>query len=107
MNPRPLAPQASIIAKLDDGPSQGGKIVKLLNRLIHKESLKICSICHKISGTDDDHTDCKEKLRIEMEAEDFKKSIPEKLDMTKNANDLQPDLKALLEHISKEKKKDS
>lgn len=42
-----------------------------------------------------------------MEAEDFKKSIPEKLDMTKNANDLQPELKALLDHMTKEKKKDS
>jgi hypothetical protein len=42
-----------------------------------------------------------------MEAEDFKKSIPEKLDMGKNANDLQPDLKALLDHLSKEKKKES
>ncbi len=42
-----------------------------------------------------------------MEAEDFKKSIPEKLDMAKNANDLQPELKALLDHMTKEKKKDS
>lgn len=69
--------------------------------------MKICSICQKISATDDDHTDCKEKLRIEMEAEDFKKSIPEKLDMAKNVNDLQPDLKALLDHMVKEKKKES
>ncbi|CAE6489150.1 hypothetical protein [Candidatus Nitrosotenuis uzonensis] len=66
--------------------------------------MKICSICHKISATDDNHTDCKEKLRIELEAEDFKKSIPEKLDMAKNANDIQPDLKALMDHMAKEKK---
>jgi hypothetical protein len=69
--------------------------------------VKICSICHKISATNDDHTDCKEKLRIEMEAEDFKKSIPEKLDMAKNASDINSDLKALLGHISKEKKNES
>lgn len=69
--------------------------------------MKICSICHKISATDNDHTDCKEKLRVELEAEDFKKSIPEKLDMTKNASDVQSDLKALLGHMSKEKKKES
>ncbi|WP_268541456.1 hypothetical protein [Candidatus Nitrosotenuis cloacae] len=69
--------------------------------------MKICSICHKISATDDNHTDCKEKLRIELEAEDFKKSIPEKLDIAKNANDIQPDLKALLDHMSKEKKRES
>jgi len=69
--------------------------------------MKICSICHKISATDDNHTDCKEKLRIELEADDFKKSIPEKLDIAKNANDIQPDLKALLDHMSKEKKRES
>ncbi|CDI06621.1 hypothetical protein [Candidatus Nitrosotenuis uzonensis] len=69
--------------------------------------MKICSICHKISATDDNHTDCKEKLRIELEAEDFKKSIPEKLDMAKNANDIQPDLKALMDHMAREKKAQS
>lgn len=68
--------------------------------------MKICSICHRISATDDNHTDCKEKLRIELEAEDFKKSIPEKLDAAKNINDIQPDLKALLDHMSREKKKE-
>lgn len=69
--------------------------------------MKICSICHKISATDQDHTDCKEKLRVELEADDFKKSIPEKLDMAKNANDISPDIKALLDHMSREKKKES
>jgi hypothetical protein len=66
--------------------------------------MKICSICHKISGTNDDHTNCKEKLRIELEAEDFKKSIPEKLDIMKNPDDISPDLKALMGHMSREKK---
>ncbi len=66
--------------------------------------MKICSICHKISGTDDDHTNCKEKLRIELEAEDFKKSIPEKLDIMKNPDDISADLKALMGHMSREKK---
>lgn len=69
--------------------------------------MKICSICHKISATDQDHTDCKEKLRVELEAEDFKKSIPEKLNMAKNANNISPDIKALLDHMSREKKKES
>ena len=68
--------------------------------------MKICSICHKISGTDDDHIDCKEKLRIELEAEDFRKSIPEKLDLMKNQNDIHSDLKALMGHMSKEKKRE-
>jgi hypothetical protein len=69
--------------------------------------MKICSICHKISATNDDHIDCKEKLRVELEAEDFKKGIPEKLDMAKNTNDISPDLKALLDHMSREKRKES
>jgi hypothetical protein len=69
--------------------------------------MKICSICYKISATNDDHTDCKEKLRVELEAEDFKKGIPEKLDMAKNTNDISPDLKALLDHMSREKRKES
>ncbi len=81
--------------------------MKLLNRVNHTKTLKICSICRKISATDDDHTDCKEKLRIELEAEDFKKSIPEKLDLMKNPSDIQPDLKALMDHLSREKKKQS
>ena len=68
--------------------------------------MKICSICRKISGTDDDHTDCKEKLRIEMEAEDFRKSIPEKLDLMKNPEDIHSDLKALMGHMSRDKKKE-
>ncbi len=66
--------------------------------------MKICSICRKISGTDDDHINCKEKLRIELEAEDFKKSIPEKLDIMKNPDDISPDLKALMGHMSRDKK---
>lgn len=66
--------------------------------------MKICSICRKISGTNEDHIDCQEKLRIETEAEDFKKSITEKLDFMKNSDDLSPDLKALMGHMSKNKK---
>jgi hypothetical protein len=69
--------------------------------------MKLCSICHKISATDDDHLHCKEKLRIELEAEDFKNSIPEKLDMAKNTGDVQTDIKALLGHMSREKKPES
>jgi hypothetical protein len=66
--------------------------------------MKICSICRKISGTNEDHIDCQEKLRIETEAEDFKKNITEKLDFMKNSDDLSPDLKALMGHMSKNKK---
>jgi hypothetical protein len=69
--------------------------------------MKICSICKKISGTDQDHLDCQEKLRIETEAEDFKKNITEKLDFMKNADNVSSDLKALLGHMSREKNKES
>jgi len=68
--------------------------------------MKICSICNKISGSDEDHLNCKEKRRIELEAQDVKEKLPEKLDMTKNANDLNLDIKAVLDHLAKEKKKD-
>jgi hypothetical protein len=67
--------------------------------------LKICSVCNKISGTDEDHLDCLEKRRVELEDKDLKQKIPEKLDMAKNANDLNLDIKALLDHMSKEKEK--
>ena len=70
-------------------------------------SMKLCSICHKISATNDDHLNCKEKLRIELEAEDFKSGIPDRLDMAKNTGDIQTDIKALMGHISREKKSDS
>lgn len=69
--------------------------------------LKICSICHKISGTNEDHLDCKEKRRIELEAQDFKEELPEKLDMAKNSDVLSSEIKAVLDHLVKEKEKDS
>ena len=69
--------------------------------------MKICSICHKISGTDDDHLDCQEKRRIELEAEDLKEKLPEQLDMAKNQNDLNLDIKAVLDHMTKEKEKNA
>jgi len=67
--------------------------------------LKTCSICNKISGTDDDHLDCQEKRRIELEAQDLKEKLPEQLDMAKNANDLNSEIKAVLDHMTKEKQK--
>ena len=67
--------------------------------------MKTCSICNKISGTDDDHLDCQEKRRIELEAQDLKEKLPEQLDMAKNANDLNLEIKAVLDHMTKEKTK--
>lgn len=65
--------------------------------------MKICNICHKISGTGQDHTDCIQKRSIELEAEDFKNSIPEKLNLSKNDQDLGVEVRAVLEHLAKEK----
>ncbi|MFB5630670.1 MAG: hypothetical protein ACE5RN_03685 [Nitrosopumilaceae archaeon] len=67
--------------------------------------MKICSICKKISGTEEDHLDCQQKRRIELEAEDLKEKLPEQLDISKNPNDLTSEIKAVLDHMTKEKEK--
>ncbi len=68
--------------------------------------MKICNICHKISATDQDHLDCVQKRSIEMEAEDFKNNITEKLNLSNNPQDLAVEMKAILEHLSKGKDKE-
>ena len=65
--------------------------------------MKICSVCHKISGTNEDHLDCLEKKRIELDGDGLKEKLPEKLDMSKNANDLNLDIKAILDHMIRKK----
>jgi hypothetical protein len=67
--------------------------------------MKICNICHKISATDQDHLDCVQKRSIEMENKDFKNKIPEKLNQSVNPQDLAVEMKAILEHLSKDKDK--
>jgi len=69
--------------------------------------MKICSICNRISGTDQDHLDCVQKIRIENEDENFKQSIPEKLDLSKNSLGLGVEVRAVLEHLTKENKKEN
>ena len=64
--------------------------------------MKICNICHKISATDKDHTDCIQKS-IEVKDENFKNGIAEKLNLSKDNQDLGIEVKAILEHLSKEK----
>ena len=68
--------------------------------------MKICNICHKISGTDQDHIDCIQKRSIEMEDEDFKNSIPEKLNLSKDTQSLGVEVRAILEHLTREKDKE-
>ena len=64
--------------------------------------MKICNICHKLSGSGQDHLDCIQKQRVELENEDFKTKIPEKLELSKSS-DLGIEVKAILEHLSREK----
>ncbi len=68
--------------------------------------MKICNICHKISATDQDHLDCVQKRSIEVEADDFKKNIPENLNQSINPQELGVEVRAILEHLSKEKDKE-
>ncbi len=68
--------------------------------------MKICNICHKISATDQDHLDCIQKRSIEMEDEDFKNNITEKLNLSNNPQDLAVEMKAILEHLAKGKDKE-
>ena len=65
--------------------------------------MKICSVCKKISATDQDHLDCVQRRSIEMEDEDFKNSIPEKLNLSKDNQELGVEVRAILEHMTKEK----
>ncbi len=65
--------------------------------------MKICNICHKISATDQDHLDCVQKRSIEMQDDDFKKNIPENLNQSINPQELGVEVRAILEHLSKEK----
>ena len=82
--------------------------MKLLNcRIVLSKLLKICNICNRISATDQDHLDCVQKKRVELDDEDLKSKIPEKLDFAKNPNDLCIEVRAILEHLSKEKESSS
>ena len=68
--------------------------------------MKICTVCHRLSGTGQDHLDCIQKRRIELEDDEKKNKIPEKLDLAKNPQDLGVEVKAILEHLAKEKDSD-
>jgi hypothetical protein len=68
--------------------------------------MKICNICHKISGSGEDHLDCVQKRRVELENEDFKSKITENLQLSNNSQDLGVEVKAILEHLSREKDSD-
>ncbi len=66
--------------------------------------MKICSICHKISATEDDHLNCKEMRRVELEDKELKQKLAAKFDMDRDA-DLDVEVKAILDHLTREKEK--
>lgn len=65
--------------------------------------MNICNICHKISATDQDHLDCIQKRNIELTDEDFKNNIPERLNLSRNTQDLGVEVRAILEHLTRTK----
>jgi len=65
--------------------------------------LKNCSICHKISATEDDHLNCKEMRRVELEDKELKQKLAAKLDMDRDV-DLDVEVRAILDHLTREKK---
>jgi len=69
--------------------------------------LKVCSICHKISASNEDHLDCQQKRRIKLEDENLKLNLPERFATAKNIGDLDIEIKAILEHVTKDKEKKS
>jgi len=65
--------------------------------------MKTCSICKKISASDNDHLDCVEKRRIELENLELKDTITDKLDLGKDPNNIGKEIKALLGHMARER----
>ncbi len=68
--------------------------------------MKICNICNRVSATDENHTDCIQMRRVELEDDDFKNKIPERIDITGNLQDLGVEIRAVLEHLAREKEAD-
>jgi len=65
--------------------------------------MKICNICHKISATNQDHLDCVQKRSLLLENDDFKNSIPEKLNLSNDTQELGVEVRAIIEHLTKNK----
>ena len=68
--------------------------------------MKICSICKKISATGENHLDCVQKRSIELEDTEFKNGITEKLNLSTDYQELGVEVRAILEHLTKDKDSD-
>jgi len=64
--------------------------------------MRICSVCRRISGSGQDHLDCVERRRVELEDEDLKGGIPERLDASGDS-ELATEVRAIMEHMAREK----
>ena len=65
--------------------------------------MKICNICNKISATGENHLDCIQKRSIDLENAEFKNKISENLNLSKDNQELGVEVRAILEHLTKEK----
>ena len=65
--------------------------------------MKFCSICKKISATGQDHLDCVQMRKVRLEDDELDR-IPEKLSGDVG---LGVEIRALLEHLSKERDRNS
>ena len=104
MNLRPLAPQASIIAKLDDGPAGGAGRAKLLNRWVGRRrmgggGIATCSVCGRISASGGDHLDCGEMRRARLEDERIVAAARYEVFGGGGGDDLATEVRAVLDHI--------
>lgn len=70
--------------------------------------MKICNICNRISATDEDHTDCIQMRRVRLEDDDdeFRNKISERNSVSGNQQDLGVEIRAVLEHLAREKEAD-
>jgi len=64
--------------------------------------MRICSVCRRISGSGQDHLDCVEKRRVELEDENLRDGIPERLDASGDS-ELAAEVRAIMEHVAREK----
>ena len=67
--------------------------------------MRICQICNRISATDSDHTDCMERRRIEADDAALRETLPERLNQSMDPDNLGVEIKAVLEHLAREKTK--
>lgn len=65
--------------------------------------MKICSVCRKISATDEDHLDCREK-RSGMADVELTQLLPGKSNVTED-KELAVEVRALLEYMARQKER--